>query len=137
MNSPDSVNFSGTVDLPGISDHKLIYCSYSLKKPKCSPQIIKRRDFRNFVKEKYIADMENANWPSVQNVLGNNIDEATANLENIFSNIINTNAPIREVKVTKPVLSSWMSDEVIFLMDLRDKYKAKWNEIKTNNMKHE
>lgn len=136
VNSPDSIKFSGTVDLPGISDHKLIYCSYSLKKPKFTAQIIKRRDFRNFAKDKFISDMSNANWQSVQNALNHNIDDATTNLENIFSNIINMNAPFREIKVTKPVIASWLTDEITFLMDLRDKYKAKWNQIKTYNMKH-
>ena len=32
VNSPDNVKFVGTTDLSGISDHKLVYCSYSLKK---------------------------------------------------------------------------------------------------------
>ena len=56
--------------------------------------------------------------------------------EDIFSRIINENAPIREIRVTKPVSASWMTDEITFLMDLRDKYKNKWNNIKQSNIKH-
>ena len=40
---------------------------------------------------------------------------------------------MREVKVSKPVIASWMTEETTFLMDLRDKYKSKWNLIKKRN----
>ena len=129
-NSPDNIKFTDSADFPGVSDHKLVYCSYSLKKPKVTPQIVRRRDFRNFVSEKFINDVSNVSWDSVQDALNTNIDEATNNLENIFTNVINDNAPMREVKVSKPVIASWMTEETTFLMDLRDKYKSKWNLIK-------
>ena len=132
-NSPDNIKFTDSADFPGVSDHKLVYCSYSLKKPKVTPQIVRRRDFRNFVSEKFINDVSNVSWDSVQDALNTNIDEATNNLENIFTNVINDNAPMREVKVSKPVIASWMTEETTFLMDLRDKYKSKWNLIKKRN----
>ena len=134
VNSPENVKFTGTADFSGISDHKLVYCSYSLKKPKFTPQIIRRRDFRNFVKDKFITDMENAQWNTVLGDGVVNIDEATNKFENIFSSIINCNAPFREVRVSKPIGASWLSDEIVFLMDLRDKYKHKWNGIKRHNL---
>ena len=134
VNSPQNVKFTGTADFSGISDHKFIYCSYSLKKPKFKPQIVKRRDFRKFAQDKFITDMQNANWNNVLGVADQNIDEATTNFEKTFSDIINSNAPIREIKVCEPVDASWMSDEITFLMDLRDKYKNKWNEIKRYNV---
>ena len=31
VNSPNNVKFVGTTDCSGISDHKMVYCSYSLK----------------------------------------------------------------------------------------------------------
>ena len=61
-NSPQNIKFTDTADFPGISDHKLVYCSYSLKKPKFTPRIVKRRDFRNFVKEKFMYEVENGNY---------------------------------------------------------------------------
>ena len=133
-NSPENVKFTGTADFSGLSDHKLIYCSYSLKKIKFTPKVIKRRDFRNFAKDTFINDMENAQWDTVLGVANLNIDEATTNLENLFTSIINSNAPFREVRVTKPIGASWLSDEIVFLMDLRDRYKKKWNEIKRHNI---
>ena len=104
------------------------------KKPKFKPQIIKRRDFRNFVKGNLINDFVNAHWSNVEGVADVNLNEATTRLENIYTSLINSHAPMREIKITKPVNASWMSDEITFLMDLRDKYKNKWNEIKKNNI---
>ena len=49
--------------------------------------------------------------------------------EKIYTDAINKHAPFREVRVTKPVTASWLTDEIISLMDLRDKFKLKHNEI--------
>ena len=135
-NSPDNIKFTDTADFAGVSDHKLVYCSYSLKKPKFTPQVVKRRDFRKFAKEKFISDVENASWDSIHRLVSTNIDEATIKFENIMAEIINENAPMREIKITKPVLASWMTEQITFLMDLRDKYKNKWNEIKRRNLRN-
>ena len=133
VNSPDNVKFTGATDL-SFSDHKLVYCSYSLKKPKFEPQYVKRRDFRNFAEDKFIQEINNADWNSLRGIADLNIDEATTKFENIYSSIINANAPMREIKISRPVNATWMSDEITFLMDLRDRYKKKWNEIKRCNL---
>ena len=132
-NSPNNVKFVGTADFSGGFDHKLVYCSYALKKDKIKPQIIKRRDFRHFVSEKFVSDMRNVDWSPIQAAVSNDLDYATSKLEDTYINIINNNAPLREIKVSKPAPASWLTDEITFLMDLRDKYKNKWNEIKKNN----
>ena len=36
VNSPDKVKISGCADKPGLSDHHIVYCSYSLKKGGCN-----------------------------------------------------------------------------------------------------
>ena len=133
VNSPNNVKFVGTTDCAGISDHKLVYCSYSFKKPKFKPQVLKRRDFRKFVKDDFIRDFSNVQWSTVEGLADINLNDATSKFENIYTKIINSHAPMREIKITKPVDASWLSDEITFLMDLRDKYKNKWNEIKKNN----
>ena len=129
VNSPDKVKTSGCADLPGLSDHHIVYCSYSLKKIKFPPQFVKRRDFRNFDKDKFNDEINNAQWNTVENLVNQNIDEATGHFEKIYTNAINKHAPFREIRVTKPVTASWLTDEIISLMDLRDKFKLKHNEI--------
>lgn len=54
-------------------------------------------------------------------------------LEKLFIDKIDKNAPYREIKITKPLDASWMQDELTFLMDLRDKYRRQWIDIKRRN----
>ena len=133
VNSPDKVKTSGCADMPGLSDHHIVYCSYSLKKTKFPPQLVKRRDFRNFDQDSFSNEISNAQWNTVEGLVNNNIDEATLQFEQIYSNAINKHAPFREVRVTKPVAATWLTDEIISLMDLRDKFKLKHNEILKSN----
>ena len=110
-NSPDNVKFSSTADFPGVSDHKLIYCCYSLKKEKFKAQTIRRRDFRKFDKDIFLREMQNVDWNSIHNVANNNIDEATSKLESIYIKGIDKNAPFREIKVRKPMSASYFTDD--------------------------
>ena len=128
-NSPDNVKFSGTADFPGVSDHKLIYCVYSLKKSKFKAETIRRRDFRNFDKDKFIQEMQNVNWSSI-NVDNDNLEEATSKLESYYIKSIDSNAPLRDIKVSKPIPASYFTDEITALMDLRDKYKKNGMNLK-------
>ena len=133
VNSPSNVKAVGNTCIIGDLDHAMVYCAYSVRKPKFKPQIIRRRDFRNFQPDKFKNDIQNAPWHNIQNVILDDLDQATTHLEDIFSATINNNAPFREIKVTKPLDSSWMTDDVTHLMDLRDKYRRKWLELKQRN----
>ena len=125
--SPENIKFTGVVDIPGISDHCLVYISYALKRPKFIPKIIKRRDFRHFSELEFNRDMEQAQWGNIYAVDENDVDSQVTIIENIFLDNINKNAPFREIKLKKPIIATWMNDEIISLMDKRDKYKNKYN----------
>lgn len=127
VNSPNNVKHAGVVDIPGISDHCMVYCVYALAKPKFSPKIIRRRDFRNFSEADFKADMEKAPWGNLYSIEEKDVDNQVTIIENIYRDIINLHAPFREVRVKKPTKASWMSDEIIKIMDKRDKYKNKYN----------
>ena len=131
VNSPDNVKCTGVVDIPGISDHCFIYCAYALKKDKFIPKIIRRRDFRNFVEEDFKRDMETAPWGNIYSMEEMDIDNQATIIENIFQDVINKHAPFRNVKVKKPIRASWLSDDIIKIMDKRDKYKNKYNLYKS------
>ena len=133
VNSENNVKFVGTTEIAGISDHKLVYCSYSLKKIKQKPIMVRRRDLRGFAKNEFARDMANVDWSAVQGLAEHNLEEATSKFQTMFSTILNNKAPMRDVKITKPVNSTIFTDEITFLMDLRDKYKIKWNQVKKNN----
>ena len=125
VNSKENVKYTGNTCISGNLDHSMVYCAYSVCKQKFKPQIIKRRDLRNFATDKFKQEMQNAPWNTIKVTDQTDIDLATTALEDIYTKIINNNAPYREISVTKPVNASWMDDDVIFLMDLRDKYRKK------------
>ena len=126
VNDPSNAKFSGVVDLPGISDHCLVYMAYALRKPKYKPKMITRRDFRKFSEENFKRDMELAPWGNIYAIEEEEIDDQVTILENIFSDIIDAHAPYRTFRVTKPA-APWLTEEVKNLMDLRDRYKNKYN----------
>ena len=126
VNAPENVKFSGVVDIPGISDHCLIYMAYAFKKPKFKPKMITRRDFKNFSVNDFKSDMKNAPWANIYAVEENDIDNQVTILENIYSDIIEKHAPFRTFRVTKPP-APWMTNKIKQLMDARDKVKNKFN----------
>jgi exonuclease III len=127
--NPENVKVHGVVDTPGISDHCLIFCAYSLKKPKFKPRIVTKRDFRNFDEKSFLRDMEIAPWGNILAVDDNDIDNKVTIFENIHREIIDKHAPYRTFRVTRPA-SPWLNDEIKNLMDNRDKYKNKFNKDK-------
>ena len=140
VSSPQNVKTTGVADFPGISDHCMVFMSYSLKRPKFAPKKIIRRDFRNFSADNFNHDVETAHWGNllaIQNdpdlTHGEIVDNQVTVLENIFGGIVNHHAPFREIIVKKPICSSWMNDEITNLMDTRDSYKEKFNVTQDHN----
>ena len=53
----ENIKTTGVVDVPGISDHSLVYISYALKKPKYKPKMITRRDLKNFKEDAFVNEV--------------------------------------------------------------------------------
>ena len=45
LNNPDNLKNWGVADIPGISDHHMIYMTYVVRRPKFKPRVITKRDF--------------------------------------------------------------------------------------------
>ena len=127
--NPENVKAHGVVDTPGVSDHCLIFCAYSIKKPKFKPKMLTRRDFRNFDPEKFKFDMSMAPWGNIEAVDDDDVDNKVTIFENIHKEIIDKHAPLRTFRVTRPA-TPWLTEEIKDLMDQRDRYKNKFNKNK-------
>lgn len=121
----ENVKTHGVVDT-GIADHCLIFCAYSLKKPKFKPKFLTKRDFRNFNENEFKRDIEMAPWGNILAVADSDIDNKVTIFENIYKDIIDKHAPFRTFRVTRPA-TPWFTDEIKKLMDDRDRYKNKFN----------
>ena len=125
VNNPKNVLSSGACDVPGISDHFFTYLAYSLKKNKFKPQTFRKRDFRNFDLEGCMNAAEIANWENVFFV--NNLDDKVTILENTINDILDKFAPFRNFTIRKPTGTPWITEDIKFKMDERDKLKAAFN----------
>ena len=132
--SPENVKKTGVVDVPGISDHCLVYFSYALKKPKYKPKMVTRRDLHNFKEEKFVEDIADIAWDRIYTA--NNANDKAENFENAFSTILDQHAPFKTFRVTRPP-SPWLTDDIKYHMDKRDRYKNKFNQQRQNNEKEE
>ena len=138
VNNPAMVKNCNVVDFPSISDHCLVFLTYSVKRPKFKPKRVNRRDFRNFKSVDFTSDVDKINWEKLQTIQTNNylppltrLNNQVLFFENHFLDVIDKHAPFREVVIKKPVNPSWMTAEILELMDRRDLYKSQFNV--TNN----
>ena len=124
---PENAKMTGVVDVPGISDHSLVYFSYAIKKPKYKPKMITRRDLSKFEEEKFTRDMSQVDWTQLYNT--ENPSEKAEHFESTFSTVLNRHAPFKTSRVTRPP-APWLTEEIKEKMQLRDRYKNKFNHQK-------
>lgn len=125
--APENIKTTGVVDVPGISDHSLVYFSYALKKPKYKPKMITRRDLKSFKEEAFVNEVAETVWDDVYTAADTN--EKSQLFEREFSNVLDKHAPFKTFRVTRPP-SPWLTQEIKQQMDNRDRYKNKFNQQK-------
>ena len=125
----DNVKKSGVVDVPGISDHCLIYMAYAIRKPKFTPKVFTQRDFHNFSQESFMHDIQLAPWENVYAVRDDELDNKATIFENIFNTVLDNHAPFKTFTVKHP-RSPWLTSDIKKIMNERDKSKNKLNSIK-------
>ena len=122
LNNPSNFRKCGVADIPGISDHHMIYMTYAIKRPKFTPKIITKRDFGSFSSDKFLEDVSNVQWDTIFTCRDDDINKKVSIFENEFLTIINKHAPLKTFRVTKPS-TPWLTQEIKSLMDYRDKLK--------------
>ena len=129
VSNSDNVKKSGVVDVPGISDHCLIYMAYAIKKPKFTPKTITRRDFKFFSEESFLHDINLAPWENVYAVDDSELDMKATIFENTFNSVLDEHAPFKTFTIKNPK-NPWLTSDIRKLMNERDQYKNKFNSIK-------
>ena len=121
----DRVKTFGLCDASGVSDHFFIYMAYNIKKTKFKPITITRRDFRKFDLPAFQRAAEVANWENVFAV--EDVNDKVTILENTINDLLDTFAPYRTFKITKPHSTPWLTDEIKQIMNKRDMFKHNFN----------
>ena len=121
----NNVKTVGQCDAPGVSDHFLIYMAYNIKKPKFEPYTVTRRDFRKFDLPAFQRAAEVAHWENIFTV--ENVNDKVAILERTINDLLDSFAPYRTFKITKPNSTPWITDEIKTEMNKRDMFKHNFN----------
>ena len=118
-------------DAPGVSDHCFIYCAYNLKRVKFKPYAVRRRDFRNFDRDKFNQAVELEPWENILCV--DSVDDKVLILENLINSVLDEFAPYKTFVVSNKSATPWITEEILEKMDERDGCKdtyTKTGEIK-------
>ena len=116
----------GTTEVPGVSDHHLVYCTYAIKKPKTVLKKITTRDMSKFSESAFLEDCDSAPWHLVDVFDECDIPNKVTVLENVTLDLINKHAPFKEI-IVKENGPKWLSKTIQKAMDTRDKLKTHCN----------
>lgn len=117
----ENVLESGVVDVD-FSDHDLVFLILNLKIPRVV-RFVTCRDFKNFDEELFLEDLLSAGLEAIYYI--NDIDHKVAIFNKVLTDLFDKYAPVRTMRMTKPY-APWLTDNIKFLMSLRDRAKASY-----------
>ena len=118
-----------TITTNGASDHDQIsYTRYS-KNPPSPPRVIRKRSYKNFVKDAFIEDLKKVDWTEVYNC--KDADTAAEVFGRKFRYVLNIHAPWIRIQARKN-FSPWLTDETKEMMKLRDDWNDKFKDLSTS-----
>ena len=126
---PENAMGQGATEIPGISDHHMVYMSYAIKKPKQITKKIRVRDMKQFDEKVFLDDCDRAPWHLTEIFNEEDIENKVTVLENITLDLINKHAPYKEI-IVKENGPKWLNKNIRKAMDKRDKLKTHCNTTK-------
>ena len=119
---------SGTTE--GISDHFATYVSISTQMPKKKEKIISIRNYKNYDIQKFCQEMENhLKESNLQTLIdNNNVNEAMNTYISILQQVIENNAPMKEIKIHENKNKvPWFTEELEKKIILKNKILRDWH----------
>nr|CAH7750229.1 unnamed protein product [Callosobruchus chinensis] len=125
------VNSCSVIPADRLSDHDLTSIELNITHSQSPAKYKKIRSFKNFDLDCFYAELCSMNMDVIYNLP--NINDKIEVLNSNILKVLNKHAPIRTIKITKPY-SPWMTDNIKFLIFLRNKAKSRWR--RTKNISH-
>ena len=133
--NPNSVKIVGTADLPGISDHSMVYMACSIKKPKYKPKTILIRDYSKFNYDLFKNDASQAMWHNVYAEDTMSVGDKVTVFNNIMHDLFNKHAPYKQITFSKfGRKPKWLTEPISVLQCKRDQAYSEWKKD-TKNIK--
>ena len=107
-----------------LSDHYAIFCTYQAKipkQPKNGHDYVQYRSFKNFNETLFLHDIACTPFSMIYETL--DPDKALDLLHMLLIVAIDKHAPLRTKRVKHSDLPPWITEDLVFTMNLRDTYK--------------
>ena len=123
-NSSERVSQSGVADV-GLSDHQMTYCTRKITRLKHNNthRFVKTISIKNYSKESYLQELENAKFPEYS--MFTDINCAYSDFIGKLTTIIDEVAPVWEMRI-KTNSQEWFDEDIHKHIALRDKMLAKF-----------
>ena len=102
----------------GSSDHKLIYTTKYAKNIRENIRYCKRRSYKYFDEQKFLAEVKRLSWWDVYN--STDVDQAVFHFTKKITDILDTMAPVRKFQM-RSNYAAWISEGTKVLIKERDK----------------
>ena len=115
--NPTLIKDSGVKEIT-ISDHFLVYAVLNLRKQKPRKSIMNVRVFKTYVPDNFSSDIAQVPWQAFD--FSSDIDEKVATFNNLFLNVLNQHAPVKQITVeAKPI--PFMTSELLLQINERNR----------------
>ena len=123
----DKILQSGTLPI-GLSDHLPIFCTRKMYKGQFNKHnTISIRSLKNYNVDDFIHKLKLCDWSSMFSV--SSVDDCWHIFKDIFLSVLNTVAPIKEVRL-KQRSEPWVDSNILDLIKKRDFYLYKFKKDK-------
>ena len=138
VSNPSNVKMVGTADLPGISDHSMVFMACSIKKPKYKPKTIVIRDYSKFNYDLFKVDASEALWENVFAEDTMSVEDKVTVFNNIMRDLFDKHAPFKQITLSKfGRKPKWLTEDILVLQGKRDQAYSEWKkDIKNNKLKY-
>ena len=133
VSNPNCVKMVGTADLPGISDHSMVFLACSIKKPKYKPKTILIRDYSKFNYDSFRSDASQALWENVYAEDTLSVEDKVTIFNNITHQLFDKHAPYKQITFSKfGRKPKWLTEDITVLQAKRDQAHFEWKKDTKN-----
>lgn len=122
------------LEMDGISDHCIVSCNIKLVKPAQQTLYKTYRDFSKFEHDLFLHDLQGIYWDYIYEL--EEVDDMVNFLNSNILYLFDIHAPNKTARITKPP-APWLTENLRFMMKLRDKALTKYKKLKTKEARGE
>ena len=130
-NNPNKICQAGVIET-GLSDHFITYCTRKVIRGQINKHnTISIRSMKNYNEDSFIEKLQNMDWAVVLNSI-DDVNVAWEKFKTLFTLAVDEIAPMKDIRI-KYRTEAWMNEEILELMQTKDKALSLSNTNKHDN----